>query len=303
MKDTYLQIPARRETPQTSIYTKIFAQDTENLCDRDVVILIPGGPGNDHTMYDTPEHSIAKTFLTAVNVVLFDPRGCGRNEPSPVEACSLDHYIDDIEAIRSALNIPPEKLIIFGQSYGSFAATGYAARYPNNLKKLLLIGGVVNSEFMTEAKQDLEKIGTPEQKRFAEKLWHGSFDGSQDEVAGYYRVMSPLYSYSFIAQDDAPLEIPCNIDILNYGWGHFLKHFDFRPELKNIKCSTLILWGENEWIMNGNQVQQLHLGIKNSTLMVYSQCGHMLWLDQWERFTEDALHFLIIPNTHKKATN
>lgn len=157
-----------------------------------------------------------------------------------------------------------------------------------------MIGGVASSEFLDEAKQSLEKIGTSEQQRFAEKLWHGSFTGSQEEVANYYKVMSPLYSYSFVAVDDAPLEIPCNIDILNYGWGKFLKEFDFRPNLSKIKCKTLILWGENEWIMNKSQINQLHQGIPNSKLITYKECSHMLWIDQWDRFLHDAFSFLSV---------
>lgn len=286
-----VSLPERQGVPKTTIYTKIFTQDYP-LGDRDVMILVPGGPGNDHTMYDAPENSIAKALLPIVDIILFDPRGCGNSDTSPVEYCSLEHYIDDIEAIRIHFKLPTQKFIVFGQSYGSIAAIGYAIKYADNLKKLLIIGGVTSFEFIDEAKRDLERIGTPEQKHFAEKLWHGSFTGSQEEVADYYRVMSPLYSYSFVATDDVPLRIPCNVDILNYGWGKFLKEFDFRPKLSNIKCPTLILWGENEWIMNKNQINQLHLGILNSKLITYKECSHMLWIDQWDRFLHDALTFL-----------
>ncbi len=292
IKESHINLPSRREVPQTSIYTKVLTQDNKKLSDHDVIILVPGGPGNDYTMYDTTENSIAKALLPAANVILFDPRGCGNSQSSLVEYCSLEHYIDDIEAIRAYFKIPPEKFIVFGQSYGSIAAVGYAIKYPDNLKKLLLIGGVASSEFLTEAKQDLEKFGTPAQKHFAEKLWHGTFNGSQNEVADYYRIMSPLYSYSFVEKEDAPLEIPCNIGILNYGFGKFLKVFDFRPNLHKIKCQTLILWGENEWIMNKNQINQLHHGIPHSTLIIYKKCSHMLWIDQWDKFTLDALAFL-----------
>ena len=106
--------------------------------------------------------------------------------------------------------------------------------------------------------------------------------------------MSPLYSYSFVATNDAPLRIPCNVDILNYGWRKSLKEFDFRPNLAKIKCPTLILWGENESIINKNQINQLHQGIANSKLITYKQCSHMLWIDQWDKFLQDAISFLNI---------
>jgi proline iminopeptidase len=286
-----IKLPARVGVPETSIHI-ILHTKSGDVHDRETLIMVPGGPGNDYTMYDTPDNSLAEALLPIVNIILFDPRGCGSSEISPVEYCSLEHYIDDIEAIRTHLKLSGEKFMVFGQSYGSLGAIGYAIKYPKHLKKLLIIGGVASHEFLEEAKRDLNKIGTPEQIRFAQKLWNGSFTGTQDEVGDYYRVMSPLYSYSFVPMDDAPLNIPCNIDILNYGWGQFLKTFDFRPNLSKIKCPTLILWGENEWIMNKNQINQLHQGIPHSKLITYKECSHMLWIDQWDRFLKDAYTFL-----------
>ena len=78
-----ISLPTRQGVPETTIYVKIFTQDYP-LGYRDVMILVPGGPGNDHTMYDAPENSIAKALLLVVDIILFDPRGCGVNEASPV---------------------------------------------------------------------------------------------------------------------------------------------------------------------------------------------------------------------------
>lgn len=124
IKDMKISLPEREGIPKTSIYTKILTQDNTQLGQRDVMILVPGGPGNDYTMYDTPEKSIAKALLPVLDVILFDPRGCGSSEESPVKYCSLEHYIDDIEAIRMYFNLPADKFIVFGQSYGSLAAVG-----------------------------------------------------------------------------------------------------------------------------------------------------------------------------------
>jgi pimeloyl-ACP methyl ester carboxylesterase len=103
--------------------------------------------------------------------------------------------------------------------------------------------------------------------------------------------MSPLYSYSFVP-GEPPLEIGYNVDVMNYGWGNFLKKFDFSSELSNVRCETLILWGENEWIVPKSQVNLVCRSIPSCSLKVYSKCMHMLWMDQWNRFVEDALDFL-----------
>jgi proline iminopeptidase len=288
-KTERVNLPKRDGAPSSSIFTRLFIKN--NLGDRNTIILLPGGPGNDMSMYDAPEMSLTDTFFKVADVILFDPRNCGKSGECPIELCSLDHYIDDVEAIRQHFNINPDHFFVFGQSYGAIAALGYAIRYANSLKKLLLIGGVVSSAFYSEARAHLEKIATPEQIKFAQKLWHGSFNGSKQEVADYYALMSPLYSYTF-EPGEPPLDIGCNVDILNYGWGDFLQNFDYTDTLSNVTCDTLILWGENEWMMPKTHIDKIHHTIKNCTLKTYPKCMHMLWMDQWDMFVHDALTFL-----------
>lgn len=287
--EEFIKLPERAGIPSSKIFIRQYIQS--KLGDRNTIILLPGGPGNDMGMYDTPSMSIAQTFFQVVDVILFDPRACGKSELCDIEFCSLDHYIDDIEAIRQHFNIDPDRFFVFGQSYGSIVGLGYAIRYPSSLKKLLLIGAVSSSAFYGEAKAQLKKIANPEQIAFAEKLWNGSFNGSKEEIVAFYNLMSPLYSYSF-EPGEPPLEIGYNVDVMNYGWGSFLKKFDYTKELPNVKCETLILWGENEWIMPRSHVNLICRSIPNCALKVYSKCMHMLWMDQWNQFVDDALDFL-----------
>ncbi|MCW5589410.1 MAG: alpha/beta fold hydrolase [Legionellales bacterium] len=288
-QENFITLPERPGIPACKIFTKQYVQ--KKLGERNTIILLPGGPGNDMGMYDDPAMSLAQTFFQVADVILFDPRACGKSERCDIEWCSLDHYIDDVEAIRQHFNINPDHFFVFGQSYGSIVALGYSIRYAESLKKLLLIGGVVSSAFYAEAKANLNEIGTPEQIAFAEKLWNGAFDGSKKEITDFYRLMSPLYSYSF-EPGEPPLEIGYNIDIMNYGWGTFLKHFNYENQLINVKCETLILLGENEWIMPRSHIDMMYHSIPNCSLKIYPKCMHMLWIDQWEIFVEDALNFL-----------
>lgn len=286
-----VRIPQRHNIPETSLYAEVHTQNSE-FGKRDTLMMIPGGPGNDHSLYDSEEYSITRALLPFVDIILFDPRGCGRSKKSDAKYCTLDEYVEDIEAIRKHFTISSNKLIIFGQSYGSIAAIAYAIKYNENIKKLFLIGGVSNGNFLKEAIDDLLERGTPEQKCYAKIIWDGAFTDSLEEVADYYETMGPLYSYLFKPGGVAP-SIDYNVDVLNLGFGHFLKNFDFRQKLSKITCPVLILWGENEWIISKKQVYSVHQGIPNSKLITYQKCGHMLWLDQWDRFLSDAKKFLI----------
>lgn len=287
--EEFITLSNRPGIHSSKIFTKQYIK--KNIGDRSTVILLPGGPGNDMGMYDDPDQSIAQTFFQVADVILFDPRSCGRSEQSRIEYCTLDHYIDDVEAIRQHFHINSERFFVFGQSYGSIVALGYAIRYPSSLKKLLLIGGVVSSSFYAEAKARLNEMGTIEQIAFAEKLWNGTFDGSKAEVTDFYKLMSPLYSYTF-EPGEPPLEIGYNIEVMNYGWGHFLKNFDYKNKLSSITCETLLLWGEDEWMMPKSHIDLIYKTIPHCILKVYPKCMHMLWIDQWEMFVDDSLAFL-----------
>lgn len=286
-----ITLPARADVPGTRLYCQYYSASGK-LGTRDLLLLIPGGPGNDHTIYDPPEQSIAKALFPYVDILLFDPRSCGKSEVTKPEYSSLDHYIDDIEAIRQHFQIPPDRLIVFGQSYGSIASLGYATKYPNSLHKLILIGGAASSTFLEEAKENLNRIGTPKQKELGKKLWTGTFTGKPDENEEFFQVMTPLYQLTFKPGMPTP-PLTYNVAVLNFGFGDFLRRFDFRPVLSMIKCSTLILWGAEDWVSDKNQAKILHKGIKTSTLKIYPNCSHLLWLDQWDRFLRDVVDFLM----------
>lgn len=126
-----------------------------------------------------------------------------------------------------------------------------------------------------------------------EKIWRGEFSSDPKEMDEFYQVMGPLYAYKFLPNaDSSAIEINYNLDVLNYGWSDFLKRFDFTDSLANIYCPTLILQGAQDWIFDVEQAHSLHANIKNSDLKIYDECSHMLWTDQWERFSNDVAEFL-----------
>ncbi len=285
-----IELLPRENIPATSIYVEVHAK-MRKLGARDVLMCIPGGPGNDHAIYNPPDHSMTQAFFPYADILLFDPRSCGKSEKTRPEYSTLDHYIDDIESIRAQLKIPPEKLIVLGQSYGSIAALGYAVKYPTHLKKLILIGGAASGEFLEEAKRNLDKIGTSRQKQLANKLWTGTFTGAPGENDEFFQTMTPLYQRTFRPGMPTP-PLTYNVDVFNLGFSNFLKKFDFRSSLTKVQCKTLILWGADDWISDKHQARIIHEGIAGSILRLYSDCSHLLWLDQWEKFLADVSAFL-----------
>jgi pimeloyl-ACP methyl ester carboxylesterase len=155
------------------------------------------------------------------------------------------------------------------------------------LKKLILVCGAASGEFIEEAKKHLAEIGTPAQKKMGTALLNGTFDFS----SGYYDTMGPTYSLLFQPGMPTP-NIAFNAELFNLGFSKFLREFDYRPELSKIKCQTLIISGEGDWICDTNQAKTLHHGIPGSKLLIYQDCKHMIWIDQRKRFLHDIIDFL-----------
>ncbi len=285
-----INLPARHDVPKIHLYTKVYTK-SGNLGQREVLIFVPGGPGNDHTACDYGDHSFAESLLPYLDVILFDPRGCGESEKSPIEYCTLEHYIDDIEAIRKYFNISSNQSILLGSSYGAIAALGYAIKYPSTFKKLILVCGAASGECLNDARRTLKKIGTSAQQETGEKILTGNFTFSPDVVTEYYETMGPLYSCSFKPGMPTP-SITFNVELVNLGFKEFIKNFDYRPMLSEVKCQTLIIAGENDWIFDKKQSEIIHQGISGSKLIVYPNCGHMIWIDQWEKFLSDVINFI-----------
>jgi pimeloyl-ACP methyl ester carboxylesterase len=126
---------------------------------RPPLVFLAGGPGQTSTNFTT---SVAKRFATALgdrDLIVFAQRGSGptaiscpeldRGDPqsTAVPACAdrlgaaRSFYTtrdgaDDLDAIRQALGA--DKLALFGVSYGSWFARGYAIRHPEHVERIVL---------------------------------------------------------------------------------------------------------------------------------------------------------------------
>lgn len=291
----YITIPQRNNLPETEIFAKILKKypDQNNFSDRNVMLLIHGGPGGNHTLYG----DIEEALLEIADLVLLDLRGCGLSEQTSPEYCTLDNHIDDLYYILNALNI--SKPIIHGCSYGALVTLGFSIKYPDITSMQILSACVPSGDFIEKAKENLEVIGTIEQIQAAQNLWNGTFK-TQEQFLGYYSLLAPLYLFNHNTMLALPTlstkKIPYNIELVNLAFTTFLRTFNFSNELSTVKAPTLIFSGKNDWIFNVEDAEKLHNGIKGSVLIKLDQCGHFPWKDQRELFLQRITLFVKMNN-------
>ncbi len=257
---------------------KIYCEitDADNLDDgRPILLLLPGGPGFDHVGYKG--HS--RGFEEFAHVVYIDPRGCGKSSPcSQNIEYSIQVYIEDVEAVRKHFGF--EKIFLLGTSYGSMVAQGYAIKYHQYLQGLILIGGAPSYAFLSVAQANLNTLGTTEQKQICrDLLWQGNFK-SKEDVATFFRIMTPLYSKKTESKIAPYSTVNCSIEHVNQAYRTHFWSFDFTASLKHISCKTLILFGKHDWVNDPRFAKLIASQIPRSELHIFPDCGHSVAIDQ-----------------------
>ena len=123
-------------------------------------------------------------------MVFWDHRGHGRSEWVPVEQCTQDQLVADVEGVRRALGLGP--VDVLGISWGGFLGLMYAARHPGSIRRLAVVGAAASHEFMPRAEANARRQATPEQWAAYRSLW----DGSLPDDASFRRAFEtirPLY--------------------------------------------------------------------------------------------------------------
>jgi pimeloyl-ACP methyl ester carboxylesterase len=115
-----------------------------------VLLAIAGGPGQSSTAYTAAFARWLQPALTTHALVVVDLRGTGGSGflscPQVNSACEasipgIHDYttrdnVEDIEAVRNALGT--DRLALYGVSYGTKVAEGYAKRYPQHVESMVL---------------------------------------------------------------------------------------------------------------------------------------------------------------------
>jgi proline iminopeptidase len=223
----------------------------------DPIFFIAGGPGNAHTYLRRFDSLSADHEL-----VYFDAFGRGKSDTAKkVSEYSLDRDISDLEGLREALHF--EQINILGHSYGGVVAQGYALKYPNHVKHLIL-SNTFHSYLMWQENDD---NSNREIKTNYPEIWDSLMtirnQGFISSDAIHQRIYARvpygfLYSYSpdnFLPKKNVKnyFDYPnSNNTKLYYQMvgkdgdfivGSDIGNFDFRKQLKNLTMPILIIGG------------------------------------------------------------
>ena len=258
-----------------------------------LLVCHPGGPGLSGA-YLEDLAGLARTRT----LVFVNPAGTGGSDPWAEEAYSLDVRAGGVDDLRAAL--AEERIDYLGHSAGGFVGVRYAARYPERVRRLLLVGTI------TRFTDDLRAALARQRRLHEHEPWF------EDAVAAQGRRMAREYADEAEFQALYERAFPLMFASYRQGEQEFMRRlrgtglrcdrrtldsfndeaasFDLRPDLPRISAETLIVNGE----LDGVRALERELldAIPDARLAVIESAGHFPFVEQPERFHGAVLEFL-----------
>jgi len=232
------------------------------------LVLLHGGPGADHSIYKPAFSQLADI----AQIVYLDHRGNGRSDVCEPSTWNLDQWGDDVREFCDALGI--EKPIILGTSFGGFVAQAYATRHPDHPAALILDSTAAKMDFQ-QVFEAFERIGGAEVRRTAEEYWLSPTSQTREK---YREICVPLYQVSSSGEKELFARAIFKDDVAIWFNGPTNEHgrMDYRKELSNIRCPSLVLAGEMDPIIPVTHSEELSNCIPDEFVRFerFENCGH-----------------------------
>jgi proline iminopeptidase len=236
------------------------------------VILLAGGPGfNANYLKPIWEH------LPNYRFVVPDQRGTGLSRLSKIDSAnmSVDSYVEDLELLRRYLKL--NKIVLAGHSWGGMLAASYAAKYPQNVERLILLGsGGITQNFFTYFNNNITM--RLRECDLSEARGAGSF-------ALRLRAIWPGYFYS----RDSALSTKSLVDtnladhnaskINSLTLGGYIKTGQSRAlMIRKYKRPVYLIQGRQDPVGESTVFETKDI-LPQSQIFFIEKCGHLPWLE------------------------
>lgn len=219
-------------------------------------------------------------------VIALDMRGHGKSDKPP-SGYKLSDYADDVKQVLDALGVARASLL--GSSLGTQVAIEFAAKYPDNVDKLLLSDPscLIDQDAIDKyVALHLSRPRTfaddnaalqfskslPQRQRFSDEVHAFTLQGDLGEVAN--GELEWRYALEPILQTFKELRV------------------DQSASIAAVRAPVLILRGEDSHVLSRPNALKLLAQFAQAELIEFSDCGHTIWGDQPVALAREAAAFL-----------
>jgi pimeloyl-ACP methyl ester carboxylesterase len=247
--------------------------------DGDPVVLIHGsGPGvTAYANWRLVMPALAENF----RVIAPDMAGFGFSERPEKADYGIDLWAEQVIGVLDALDLP--RAAVIGNSFGGAIALRLAARYPDRVGDLVLMGSMGIGFEITEG---LDRVWgyEPSFENMRKVMDVFAYDRAlvPDELAEvrYRASMQPGFQESYAAMFPGPRQ----------RWVDAMRTPD--EDIRALPHRTLIVHGREDQVIPVDNSLRLMQLIQNGDLHVFSHCGHWVQIERSAQFNKLVGDFL-----------
>lgn len=245
--------------------------------DAQTVLLIHGfGADKDNWL------QFSRPLTGKYHVIALDLPGFGESSRNPQAAYDLNAQVARIEAFVSQLGL--KQVNIVGNSMGGQLAAMFAARYPQQVRSVALFANAgITSPKQSELQQIIER-GQPNPLIVT-------------SAADFDRLMA----FVFVKQPPVPAPLKqyfaeraiANHDFNQKIFAQLMSPLlALEPELGSIQAPTLLLWGDQDRLLDVSSIEVMKPLLKQSSTVILQDCGHVPMVERPEETAGYYLDFL-----------
>jgi len=219
-----------------------------------------------------------KTFSQRYKVLCYDTRGHGQTS-APSGAYSLDLLADDAKSLLDQLGIRSCHWV--GLSMGGMIGQTFALKYPGVFKTMTLadttsrygadLQPVWQARIKTATEGGMEPITQPTLERWFTAPFRASGAKVVSDIAAAIRA-TPVDGF--------------------IGCCHAIPKINLTDRLKEIKCPTLVIVGDQDPGTPPEMAREIHANLPGSELVVIPSAAHLSNLEQPQAFDRALSDFL-----------
>jgi proline iminopeptidase len=296
-------IPIETEIGTFNVYTKRVGNNPKIR-----VLLLHGGPGGTHEFFDCFDGYLPKEGIEYIYYDQLD--SYYSDKPNDSTLWTTEHFVEEVEQVRKALNLDKDNFYLLGQSWGGILAMEYALKYQDNLKGLIISNMMSSApEYSKYAAEVLGPQMPPEVLKEIMEL-----EAAEDYANPRYTELLLTYYYTEHALR-MPLEkwpksvslafehLNPNIYLYMQGPSEFgmagdatLKNWDVSDQLKTINTPTLVI-GATYDTMDPKHMEWMANEFPNGRFLLCPNGSHLSQYDDQKNYFNGLITFIKDVNT------
>jgi len=243
---------------------------------------------------------------------LVNAPGCGRTSaPANVTGYDLTGIIAFFEEVRERLGLG--QVTVMGHSWGGLVAAAWAAGHPESVGRLVVIDGYPGGYEGSGSAVDHSAAGAERDRAYARHAGEPWYDAAVRALADaddeewdeetWIARFDPAWPMYF-ADPGSPLAVPhlervraevrSNRAMSNawFGGVHHFDHIDILPSLAEVKCPSLVIAGQYDFICGPAWNRPIAAAIPAARYIEIADSGHIPQYEQPDAFRDALLGWL-----------